>query len=141
MATKSDFTAAEWTALAKGVTGAGMLVSMSDRDISDTFGEVGALTKYLAGQQVSSSSELVRELAKTHGTGFGLTASPERVRTETIDALHGSVTTLSAKAPDELEPYRALVLGLAQAVAEAKGGVVPVETATMDALREALGTH
>ena len=141
MATKTDFTEAEWSALAKGVTGAGMLVSLSDRDLSDTFGEAGALAKYMAGQQVASSSELVRELAKTHGTGFGLTASPEKVRGETIDALHASAATLAAKAPDELEPYRGLVLGLAQAVAEAKGGVVPVETTTIDALREALGAH
>ena len=140
MATKSDFTAAEWAALAKGVTGAGMLVSLSDRDLSDSFGEVGALAKYLAGQQVASTSELVRELAKTHGTGFGITASPEKIRSETIEALQASVVTLTTKAPDELEPYRGLVLGLAQAVAEAKGGVVPVETATIDALRGALGS-
>ncbi len=139
MATKGDFTEAEWTALARGVTGSGMLVSLSDRDLSDTFGEVGALTKYLAGQQVASGSELVRELAKSHGTGFGITASPDRVRAETMEALRSSVAVLAAKAPDELEPYRGLVLGLAQAVAEAKGGVAPVETATIDAIREALG--
>ena len=139
MATKKDFSEAEWAALSKGVMGSGMLVSLSDRDLSDTFGEVGALAKYLAGQQVASASELVRELAKTHSSGFGITASPDRVRGETIDALHLAVTTLGAKAPDELEPYRGLVLGLVQAVAEAKGGVVPVETATIDAIREALG--
>jgi hypothetical protein len=138
MATRSDFTEAEWAALAKGVTGSGMLVSLSDRDLSDTFGEVGAMTKYLAGQQVASTSELVRELAKTHGTGFGLTASPDRVRSETLGALRSSVATLRAKAPDELEPYRALVLGLAQAVGEAKGGLAPVEGATIDAIRAAV---
>ncbi len=139
MATKSAFTDAEWAALSKGLTGAGMLVSLSDRDLSDTFGEVGALSKYLAGQQVASTSELVRELAKIHGTGFGLTASPDRVRSETMEALRSSVATLGAKAPDELEPDRGLVLGVVQAVAEAKGGVAPVEAATIDAIREALG--
>jgi hypothetical protein len=141
LATKSDFTAAEWAALTKGVMGAGMLVSLSDRDLSDSFGEVGALAKYLAGQQVASTSELVRELAKTHGTGFGITSSPEKIRAETIEALQASLATLMAKAPDELEPYRGFVLGVAQAVAEAKGGVVPVETATIDALRGALAEN
>jgi hypothetical protein len=32
MATKADFTEDEWHALQKGVTGAGMLVSVSDAD-------------------------------------------------------------------------------------------------------------
>ena len=38
------------------------------------------------------------------------------------------IATLQAKAPTEVEPYRQLVLGVAQAVADAKGGEVPVET-------------
>ena len=38
MATKQDFTEAEWAALEKGVTGTGLLVSLSDRDFTDTFG-------------------------------------------------------------------------------------------------------
>ena len=42
MATKADFTEQEWDALRKGITGAGMLVSLSDRDFTDTFGEVAA---------------------------------------------------------------------------------------------------
>ena len=103
MTTKSDFTESEWAALQKGITGSGFLVSLSDRDLSDTFGEVGAMAKYLAGQQVAGSSELIRELAKAHGTGFGLTTSPERVRTETLEALRSSVAALLAKAPAEVD--------------------------------------
>ena len=138
MATKADFTESEWQALEKGVTGSGMLVSLSDRDLSDTFGEVGAMAKYLAGQQVAASSELMRVLAKTHGTGFGLTASPERMRTETMEALRSSVATLGAKAPAEAEPYRQLVLGVAEAVADAKGGRGAVEAAVIEQIREGL---
>ncbi|MFL5727276.1 MAG: hypothetical protein ACJ77F_13145 [Chloroflexota bacterium] len=139
MATKTDFTEDEWAALQKGMTGSGMLVSLSDRDLTDSFGEAGAMGKFLAGQQVAAATPLVRELAKTHGTGFGLTASPDKVRAETINALRTSVTTLGAKAPDEVEPYRQLVLGLATAVAEAKGGEKPVESAMIDEIRAALG--
>ena len=47
MTTKTDFTESEWAALQKGVTGSGFLVSLSDRDLSDTFGEVGAMAKYV----------------------------------------------------------------------------------------------
>jgi hypothetical protein len=114
-------------------------VSVSDRDFTDTFGEAGAMAKYLAGQQVAAPTQLGRELAKAHGSGFGLTASPDKVRGETMAALSTSMATLAAKAPDEVEPYRQLVLGVAQAVAEAKGGETPVETAMLREIREALG--
>ena len=139
MTTKADFTESEWTALQKGITGSGLLVSLSDRDLSDTFGEVGAMAKYLAGQQVAGSSELIRELAKAHGTGFGFTTSPDRVRSETLEALRSSVATLGAKASAEVEPYRQLVLGVAEAVAGAKGGEAPVELDMITQIREALG--
>ena len=46
---------------------------------------------------------------------------------------------LAQKAPDELEAYRALVLDVANAVAEAKGGVKEEETAAIDRIRGALG--
>ena len=47
---------------------------------------------------------------------------------------------LSAKSPDDVGGYKALVLGVAQAVADAKGGgSSAVETQTIDAVREALG--
>ena len=140
MTAKTDFTESEWTALQKGITGSGLLVSLSDRDLSDTFGEVGAMAKYLSGQQVAGSSDLIRELAKAHGTGFGLTTSPERVRSETLESLRSSVATLQAKAPAELEPYRQLVLGVAEAVAAAKGGEVPVELEMIKQIGEALGS-
>jgi len=141
MATKQDFTEAEWAALHRGVMGTGMLVSLSDRDFTDMFGEVGAMGKFLAGQQTASSSPLVRDLAREHGTGFGMTAPPDRVRSETMDALKTAVATLSTKAPDELEPYKGLVLGVAQTVADAKGGgTAPVEAQVIDGVREALGS-
>ena len=139
MATKADFTEDEWHVLQRGVTGSGVLVSLSDRDLTDSFGEAGAMGKFLAGAQVASASPLVRDLAKTHGTGFGLTASPDKVRAETMNALQVAVATLTAKAPDELDAYRQLVLGLSQAVAEAKGGEKPVETTMIGEIREALG--
>jgi hypothetical protein len=138
MATKADFTEQEWEALRKGISGAGMLVSLSDRDFTDTFGEAGALGKYLAGQQVAASSPLVRELAKGRATGFGLTTSPDKLRSETMEALRAATTTLSAKAPDELGAYRELVLGVAEAVAQAKGGEAPVEASMIEEIRAAL---
>jgi hypothetical protein len=138
MATKADFTEDEWHALQKGVTGAGMLVSVSDADFTDSFGEASALAKFLGEQRQKNESELIREVAAVHGGGFGLTASREKVEIETMAALRSAVTTLSAKAPDEVAAYRQLVLDLAQAVAGAKGGVTETETKVIDSVREAL---
>lgn len=138
MATKADFTTEEWEGLHLGVTGAAMLVSLSDRDLSDSFGESAAIAKHLAGQVTAGETQLVRELAAVRGTGFGITTSPQKLRDETMAAIRASVATLSAKAPDEIEPYRQLVLGTARAVAEAKGGVKPVEGSMIEAIEKAL---
>jgi hypothetical protein len=139
MATRSDFTDDEWDALQKGVTGAGMLVSVSDQDFTDMFGEASALAKALRKHQQQDGSELIRELASARGSGFGLTASRKEVETETLAALRTATETLAAKAPDELEGYRQLVLGVADAVAGAKSGVEPGETAALERIKEALG--
>ena len=90
MTGKASFTEDEWKAMHKGVTGAGLLVSVSDRGFFDSFKEAGALAKHLAGSRDDSSSEVVRELAKTRGIGFGLTSSPGEVESETVAALHTS---------------------------------------------------
>ena len=140
MAPRQDFSDEEWAALQRGLTGSGMLVSISDRDFTDSFGEAGALGKYLAGQQVAGATDFIREVAKTRGTGFGLTSSQDEVRNQTLESLRSSVALLQAKAPDEVEPYRALVIGVADAVANAKGGgTSEIEAAAIAQIREALG--
>jgi len=139
MATKADFTEDEWKAMQKGVTGAGMLVSVGDRDFTDSFGEASALAKYLAAQKQANASPLMRELADIHGTGFGMTDSPQKVRAETMDALRSALTTLAAKAPDEADAYRDLVRGTGSAVAEAKSGASEAEKSVLDEIEQALG--
>lgn len=139
MAGKADFTEDEWKGMQKGMTGAGMLVSLADRDFTDSFGESSALAHYLGDQSKTSESAFIRELAAVRGTGFGMTDSPQEVEAETMDALKAAIATLTEKAPDELGAYRALVHGVANAVAEAKGGVKPGETAAMDAIAAAVG--
>ena len=138
MAKKADFTEQEWESLQKGVMGAGLLVSVSDRSFFDTFKEVGALGKHVAQAKQSSSSELVRELGDLHGTGFGLTASPDKVESETLAALQTAKTTLESKAPDELEPYREFVVEVAQSVADAAGGGEAAESGAIEKVRSAV---
>jgi hypothetical protein len=139
MAGKADFTEQEWETLRKGVTGAGLLVSVSDRSFLDSFREAGALAKHLSGARRDTTSEVVRELAETRGTGFGLTASPAEVESETLDALRSSVAMLQAKAPEDLDAYRSFVLQVAESVARAAGGGEAAESGVLDRVRSALG--
>jgi hypothetical protein len=139
MAAKADFTEEEWKEIQRGVTGAGLLVSVSDRDFTDTFGESSALAKYLSTQHQSNASPLIREIATAHG-GFGVTTSADKLEAETLAALHTATETLAAKAPEEVDAYRELALGVAEAVANAKGGgTSPVEAAAIQKIEAALG--
>jgi hypothetical protein len=140
MAGKTDFTEQEWETMQKGVTGAGMLVSVADRSFFDTFKEVGALTKHLSEARSKSSSALIRELAEVRGTGFGLTASPQEVETETIEALRSATSTLQAKAPDEVQAYSDFAVEVAQSVAEAAKDVDATESDALEKIKAALQT-
>ena len=137
MAQKSDFSEQEWEQLRKGATGAGLLVSVSDRSFFDSFKEAGSLAKHLAGGR-SGDSELIRELAGERGSGFGVRTEPKEIETETLEALRSAVATLEAKAPDEVEAYKAFVLELAERVGKAAGGGDDAEAATIEKIRSAL---
>jgi hypothetical protein len=138
MTDRLDFTEEEWKALKQGVTGAGLLVAVSDKGFFDTFKEAGALAKHLAEAREGHDSMLVRELSESRGSGFGLTASPDEVERETLAALREAVTILGAKAPGELAAYKSLVLGVAESVAEAAKGVGVGESAAIEKIRAAL---
>ena len=139
MAGKADFTEQEWETVHKGVTGAGLLVSVSDRSFFDSFKEAGALAKHLAGARKDSSSQLVRELAETRGMGFGVTSSPTEIESETLEALRSAVQTIESKAPDEAEAYKSFVLDVTQSVAEAAEGGSEAEGPVVEKVRSALG--
>ena len=137
MAKKSDFNEQEWEQLRKGATGAGLLVSASDRSFFDSFKEAGSLAKHLAAGK-SEESELVRELSGERASGFGARTSAEEMESETLEALRGAVSTLQAKAPEEVEAYKAFVLELADRVGRAAAGGDAAEAATIEKIRSAL---
>jgi hypothetical protein len=138
MAQKSDFTEEEWDQLRKGATGAGLLVSASDRSFFDSFKEAGSLAKHLAGGR-AASSELVQELAGERGMGFGVRSSSQEIESETIEALRSAVSTLEAKAPDEVDAYKSFVLEVAEAVGKSAGGGDSAEAEAVEKIRGALG--
>ncbi len=139
MATKTDFTEEEWETLQKGVTGAGFWMTIADRGFFDTFKEAGAMAKHLAQAKQSSASTLVRDLGETKGSGFGWRSSPEEIENETTAALGSATQILEAKAPDELDPYRAFVLEVAESVGSAAKGGEPAEAETLEKIKAAVG--
>jgi len=129
----------ELETLRKGATGAGMLVTLSDRSFFDTFKEAGAMAKHLAAAKGGSESPLVRQLAEGRGTGFGMTSSPGEVESGALEALRSSAELLRTKAPDQLESYRSFVLDLVRSVSSAADGGEEAEAATIAKIEAALG--
>ncbi len=81
----------------------------------------------------------MREVAHARGTGFGFTDSPQEVEAGTLEALRSSIVTLAAKAPDEVDAYRELVLGTATHVSPRRRAASREdETATIAKLEDAL---
>lgn len=140
MAAKADFTEQEFDSMQKGVTGAGMLVSLADRGFFDSFKEIGAMSKYLAEAQTKSTNPLIGEVAKVNSTGFGLTSSPQEIESQTMDALKSSISTLAAKSPDDAQAYRDFVLNVAKSVAEAAKGTNAAESDAIKKIEGALAT-
>jgi hypothetical protein len=138
MATKTDFTEQEWEAMHKGVAGAGLLMSVSDRSFFDSFKEAGALAKHLTQARQSGSSDLIRELAQERGMGFGMTSSPEEIERETVESLRTAVHALEAKSPEDADAYRAFVLEVAESVGNAAGGGETSEGATLEKIKAAV---
>ncbi len=131
-------TEAEIETLRKGATGAGLLVGISDRGFFDTFKEAGAMAKHIAAAKGSSTSPVIKRVAEGRGTGFGLTANPAEVESGTLEALRSAAELLRAKAPDELDAYRAFVLDLAHSVSSAAGGGDEAEAAAITKIEGAL---
>ncbi len=140
MATKADFTEAEWNVIEWGVVDAMTYTSYSTPGMWASFKEASAAAKYLSAQRESSSSTLVRDVVA------GIKAKPdEEVAKNRVDMagaasarIEQAAGILAEKAPDDLDAYKGLVLGVADAAAEASKGISPEEQAALDRIKAAL---
>jgi hypothetical protein len=138
MASKKDFAPDEWTQFQRGLAGTVLLVSVSDPGLFDTFKEAGAAAKHYKEARSNNTSELVRELSRDPGMGFGLGKNPQQLETETLSALRAAASTLQEKAPDEAAAYQQFVLEVAESVADAAKGTSAAESAEIEKIRSAL---
>ena len=134
MATKADFTEQEWKDLSEGPTGLVLWVSSIDPGFLARVKESWAASQAVVK---GATTELERELAKPAKPDFA-TGSLEQQRDGVIGALTRGIATLQAKAPDEVEPFKAWIDGIADATAEAAGGVSAAEGEAIAAVKAAL---
>lgn len=141
VATKSDFTEEQWQVLQWAVAGAMTLVSMSDKGFWDTFKEASGAAKVVAAAKTGSDSELVRDLASDLKIGRDkeATANPADMAGGVSERIGEAVALVTEKAPEDLDAFKALILDIAEATAEAADGVAPTETDALDRIKEALG--
>jgi hypothetical protein len=140
MARREDFTDDEWAQLERGVTGAALLVAVSDPGFFETFKEAGAAARHLAEVRRGNASELVRELAASPASGFGFGMNAQEVEAETLGALRAAASTLRSKAPEDASAYQKFVEEVAHSVAAAAEDVGAAEAAALDKIRFALAS-
>ena len=141
MATKADFTGAEWQVLQWAVADTMTYLSMADPGFWDTFKEASGAAKYIAEMKTSSECQLVRELADDARTRHDKAVSddPANVAGETVGRIGLAVDILSRKAPEDLDAFKDFIIGVAKATAEAAKGTGPSEAAAIAKLEETLG--
>ena len=113
--------------------GAVLLVSNAEPGLLAMVGE-----GFAAARAFAATRGLVRQVL-TDGPAPELRRRPPaEVERMVLPALRDAVEILRAKAPEELDGYRAAVLGAGHEVSRAAGGVAAPETAMLDKIREAL---
>jgi hypothetical protein len=141
MATKTDFTAEQWETLAFSVTDTLMFVAVANGPhFWESIGETTAAARYLVDQAKTSASTLVRDLATDAGHHRDKAAKdPSSLENVTLDNVTKGAAIVAEIAPDELDAYKALVLGVADATAEAKNGIDEAEAGVIEKVTAALG--
>ena len=139
MASKADFTPVEWQTLQWSVTDTMTYLSMADPGLWDTFKEAHGAAKYIEGMKTYSRNVLVRQLAADIGLHRDKAMSAGNVSGDAVGRVSEAVGLIANKAPEDLEPFKAFIIGVAQATAEAAKGIGPAEATAIAGLKAALG--
>jgi len=141
MATKADFTESEWQVLQWAMSNTIAYLSLADRGFWDTFKEASGAAKFVSRARQESESLLVRDLAADVKTSRDkeVTDNPTNMAGEVSERLSEAAALIAEKAPDESDAFRSFVIGLAQATAEAAGGIGDAEAEAIENVTAALG--
>lgn len=140
MTSKAMFTEDEWHTLQWAVTDTMTYVSMADSGFWDTFKEAGAAARFMARAKASSGSPLVHDLAGDVKMGRDKAVAHDTadMAAEVTARVRQAAEIVAHKAPADLNAFKAFILGIAQATAEATKGVSDHEEAAIAKLQDVL---
>jgi hypothetical protein len=140
MATKNDFTEAQWQTLVFAIQDTMMFVSVSNgAKFFEGMGEAMATARFLTDQAKTSTSTLVRDLAMgIKGRDKELSKDPAALEATVLDRIAAAVAVVSEVAADELDAFKAFLVGVAEATAEAKNGIDEAEANAIEKVKSAL---
>ena len=141
MATKTTFSPDEWQTLQWSVTDTMAYITMADPGFWDMFKEASAAAHFLAGVKTHNDNPLMRELAgdvKMH-RDHSVSGDPADMAGSVSARVHEAAGIMAAKAPEDLEAFKAFLLGVAEATAEAAKGVDAREHDAIAHIQAALG--
>jgi hypothetical protein len=151
MAGQADFTPDEWVTMRGALMSAGIVVALSEGGGDDMLSEVFAITQRLSGAGRSHPNQLVRELASMAHFQTGMRPGMKRAvyEEEALAAIRTATALIGTRAPEDLGAFRAFVVDLAEAAANAhkEGGfggmggirVTAAEAAAIARVKKALG--
>jgi len=122
MAGRADFTPDQWLTMQRAMTSAGYVVALSEGGvIDDMLSEILAVTQRLSGAGRNHPNQLVRELASMPHVQSGLRPelTPAAYEQQSLAAIRASTVLVAEKAPGDLESFRAFLVDLAEAAANA----------------------
>jgi hypothetical protein len=125
---KADFNAEEWETVLQGPPSAGLVVIAADH--GGTVRESVSIAKaYVEARRSPGESALIDEIVASQPAVRPVPASSsEELRERCLATVREAVATVRAKAPEEVERYRAFVRDVAARAAEAakEGGFLGV---------------
>jgi hypothetical protein len=130
----TDFSDDEKKSMRSAAFGAVFLVSHADPGMFDTIKE-----SFAASKSFATASGDLQDVFKGMSMPSVPKGSKDQVEQSILSELSASVATLQAKAPQDVDSYRHLVLDACTSAAEAAKGVAPEETAALSKVRSALG--
>ena len=140
MAAKAAFSEDEWQTLRWAASDTLACHSLADPGFCDAFKEANAAPNVIARIKMRGDNPLTRELAGDLGlkTDRDLVRNPTDISGEVVERVREAAAIITAKAPEDLAAFKAFILGLAKATAEAAKGTDPHEAAAIAKLEAAL---
>ena len=140
MSGKALFSDEEWHTLQWAVTDTMAYVSMADAGFWDTFKEAGAAAKFMAKAKSSTDSPLVHDLAGDIkiGRDKAVTHDMAEMAGEVTARVRQAAELVQTRSPQDLVAFKAFILGIAQATADAVKGVSDHEATAIAKLQDVL---